>query len=269
MFGYVLANNASMSPEQIDRYRACYCGLCRTISRRHGQLCRLSLTYDMTFLILLLDSLYEPECRTGEGRCVMHPVKKQRWRSSRWAEYAADMNVALAYHNCLDDWQDDHNVGKLAYAKTMESAYHRIRRDWPEQCALIEDCLKRLGEYERADSPDLDGAAHCFGELMAGLFHVKDDFWTDTLTTIAHRLGQFIYVMDAALDEAEDVKKGRYNPIAAFRRDYGELDVVQTLTVLMGECAMAFESLPLEQDLDILRNILYSGVWCKWKMHNA
>ena len=30
------------------------------------------------------------------------------------------------------------------------------------------------------------------------------------------------------------------------------------------DCALAFERLPLEQDLDLLRNILYSGVWTKW-----
>lgn len=264
MFGYVLANSASLDKDQVARYRACYCGLCRTIRSRHGQLCRLSLTYDMTFLILLLDSLYEPETENGKNRCMVHPVNRQLWRCSQWTDYAADMNVALAYYNCLDDWQDDRNVPKYAYAQTLRPAYRRIQKQWPEQCALIEQCLAELTELEGAKSADLDGAAHCFGRLMAGLFHVKDDFWSDTLGRVGDTLGQFIYVMDAAMDEEEDAKKGRYNPISAFRKQYGDFDVIQALTILMGDCTMAFETLPLEQDLDLLRNILYSGVWTRW-----
>ena len=54
MFGYVIANPDSLSPEELARYKSCYCGLCRTLKERHGSLSRLTLTYDMTFLVLLL-----------------------------------------------------------------------------------------------------------------------------------------------------------------------------------------------------------------------
>lgn len=107
MFGYVVADQGSLNQIQLARYRACYCGLCRAIERRHGQLSRLSLTYDMTFLVLLLDSLYEPQRDDSAARCVAHPVRKQGQRISKYTDYAADMNVALAYYNCLDDWADD------------------------------------------------------------------------------------------------------------------------------------------------------------------
>ena len=38
------------------------------------------------------------------------------------------------------------------------------------------------------------------------------------------------------------------------------------LTLLIGEAAIAFETLPLVQDADILRNILYSGVWTRFSL---
>lgn len=264
MFGYVLANDAMLNEEQRSRYRACYCGLCKTIRQRHGQLARLSLTYDMTFLILLLDSLHEPEIKAGEERCMVHPMKPQCLRASRWTEYAADMNVALAYYNCLDDWQDDRNIMKLLYAQVLRPAVRRIGKQWPEQCQCMETTLAELSELEKAQSPDLDATAHCFGRLMAGLFRVGDPFWQDTLADVGDALGQFIYVMDAVMDEEEDRKKGHYNPVTAFRSKYGSFDVGQTLTLLIGACTMAFERLPLEQDLDLLRNILYSGVWARY-----
>ena len=36
------------------------------------------------------------------------------------------------------------------------------------------------------------------------------------------------------------------------------------LTMLIGECAARFERLPLVRDADIMRNILYSGVWLRY-----
>ena len=61
MFGYLIASATSLTEAERSRYKACYCGLCRTLKVRHCQLSRLTLNYYMTFLILLLQALYEPE----------------------------------------------------------------------------------------------------------------------------------------------------------------------------------------------------------------
>lgn len=266
MFGYVVADQANLSPEELDRYKSAYCGLCRAIGKRHGQHARMVLTYDMTFLVLLLDSLYEPQAGSGRGRCLPHPVRPRDWHSSSFTGYAADMNVALAYYNCLDDWQDDRNLAKLAAAKALEARYPAIRDRWPAQCRAIEDSISRLSALECSKSPDLDGAARCFGDLMAALFTVREDHWTSTLQAMGSCLGQFIYLMDAALDRKGDDKHGRYNPISAFEGQYGPFNALQALTMLIGDCTLAFERLPLEQDLSLLRNILYSGVWVRYAM---
>ena len=47
MFGYLVANLEDASDQEKARYRAAYCGLCRTLGGRCGQRCRLALTYDM------------------------------------------------------------------------------------------------------------------------------------------------------------------------------------------------------------------------------
>ena len=39
--------------------------------------------------------------------------------------------------------------------------------------------------------------------------------------------------------------------------------------MMMSECSKAFEQLPIVENTDILRNILYSGVWCKYELINA
>lgn len=266
MFGYVVADQANLQPEALKRYRSVYCGLCRSIGDRHGQAARMALTYDMTFLVLLLGSLYEPEEAWGKNRCLPHPVMPRSWSRSEITDYAADMNVALAYYNCLDDWQDDKNLPKLAAAKALEGRYPAIRARWSRQCQAIETELGKLSALEQAKSPDLDAACRCFGRLMGSLFVLYDDRWADDLRELGDKLGQFIYLMDAVLDQADDDRRRRYNPVSAFTERHGSFDAFPTLTMLIGDCTLAFERLPLEQDLSLLRNILYSGVWTQYAL---
>ena len=97
MFGYLVAADGVLEPEQLSRYRAVYCGLCRSLQRCFGQGARLTLTYDMTFLVLLLSSLYEPEETLSARRCPRHPLDKHLYSVSDISDYAANMNLALAY----------------------------------------------------------------------------------------------------------------------------------------------------------------------------
>lgn len=267
MFGYVTADLNLLSEEEKLRYRSVYCGLCRNIGARHGQSARLSLTYDMAFLVLLLSSLYEPEETSGEGRCIIHPVHQRSWRRSVVTDYAADLNVALACWKCRDDWQDEKKLSRLAAAKALEGRLEDISQRWPRQCHAVEVGLERLSALEEENSDDLDGCCRCFGALMGELFVWQEDRWAETLRLLGDRLGQFIYLMDAVLDRKEDQRRGRYNPVIAFESRHGSLEPLAALTMLIGDAAAAFERLPLEQDLPLLRNIIYSGVWVRWAEH--
>ena len=101
---------------------------------------------------------------------------------------------------------------------------------------------------------------------MGALFSVKEtDYWTPTLERLGKGLGRFIYIMDACIDYEEDRRKGRPNPLLAL--DCGERDRTgdtELLQMLLAEGVQAFEMLPLEQDLALMRNILYAGVWQKY-----
>ncbi len=78
---------------------------------------RFTLSYDLTFLNLLLCSLYEGETalHTGADHCPIHPVRTVDWRSSRPTDYCADLSVALHYYNAQDKWKDDRSLLGLGY----------------------------------------------------------------------------------------------------------------------------------------------------------
>ena len=126
-----------------------------------------------------------------------------------------------------------------------------------------------MAVYEEKQEETLDLAAGAFGKLMAELFVYKEDMWEQELRNFGFYLGKFIYIMDAYDDLEEDLKTGSYNPLKAVKKnskddnDY-ENTVQQILVMMMAEATAAFEKLPLLWDSEILRNILYSGVWAKY-----
>ena len=263
MFGYVNAGWKELTREQKDRYQAAYCGICRRIREQSSNLSRLSLSYDMAFLALLLMSLYEPEEASGERACLLHPIRKRPWLDSEFIRYAADMNVTLAYYNCLDDWQDDRKPGARMMAGVLGKTLPEIARRYPRQCRAIEDCITRLSELEKADCPNPDEPAGCFGELMAELFVYREDLWAPHLRQMGMALGRFIYLLDAAVDYRRDKRKKKYNPFLAMGMEEDWRQWEEYLVLAMGRCTRSYEMLPLVQDKGLLDNILYSGVWTR------
>ena len=265
MFGYVTASGKELTKAQQDRYGSVYCGICRAIRDQSGQIARLGLSYDMAFLALVLMSLYEPEEVSGRNNCAMHPLKRRTWVDNKYIRYSADMNVALAYYNCLDDWQDDGKVSAKAMAGILEKRLPAIEERWPRQCAAIRDCLARLGKLEKENCPNPDLPAGAFGDLMGELFVFEEDLWATTLRHMGQALGRFVYLLDAALDYDKDRRKDKYNPYIAMGtgKDWKKWEDYLVLT--MGRSTAHYEKLPLVQDKALLDNILYSGVWMRYR----
>lgn len=264
MFGYLTARTDLLDDERAARYKACYCGLCRSLRRRSGLSAGLTLNYDMSFLVLLLSSLYEPEERAGCEGCIAHPFKPRAWFSSEITDYAADMNVALGYLKCLDNWDDDGSLLAAAEAGLLKSADRGIRERYPRQCGAMEDALGTLAQIEKENRDSPDEASAAFGALMGELFVLREDRWSAPLRAMGDALGRFLYIMDACMDLSADTIRNRYNP---FRRRYGLENGAyfrDILQMLLGECLRHYDRLPLVRDKDILDNILCAGVWAQF-----
>ena len=255
MFGYVTVCEPELKVKDLKKYRAYYCGLCRTLKEDYGFMGQMTLTYDMTFAVILLSSLYETTTKHEEHRCKVHPAKRQHMLQNEITSYAAAMNVLLAYYHMEDDWQDDRKVSSLMTKSLIQGKAKKIIEKYPRQSEIIRKSLKELGECEHENSMDIDRAAGCFGRLMAELFVWKEDIWEKTLRKMGFYLGKFIYLMDAY----EDLPEDRLKELAK-RPDY-EAQMEQILRMMIAESTVRFEQLPCLVDVDILRNILYDGVW--------
>lgn len=301
MFGYVTINKAELSEEEYERFHSYYCGLCRVLRGKYKRRGQLLLNYDMTFLAVLLTSLYECETRTELVRCIPNGAKRHEVRVNEMTEYAADMNIALTYHKCRDSWNDEHSHSQRMVARMLEGGYGQLKIKYPRQISAMErellllaeleqrqgknlwaeelkkcgDCWKTRAQNHLLTAPkegdaDIDSAANCFGRLTAEVFVYREDEWKDTLWELGFYLGKFIYLMDAYDDLEKDRKKGGYNPFLplADREDFEDL-CRQILVMTMADCSRKFEMLPLLEEITILRNVMYSGIWTKYELIRA
>ncbi len=256
MFGYIITNPKLLTEAQLQHYKACYCGLCHALSSRHGFPCRATLNYDMTFLVLLLTALKDEDTPCASRSCPKHPLKKQDCWQNSITDYAADMNVLLAYYQQLDAWEDDRSASALTVSKLLKNKALAVKEGYPRQAKAITESLALLSDAEKRNDNNPDVPANCFGRLMGEIFRFGG-VEEDKLYAFGEALGRFIYLMDAACDLKKDIRKERYNPLVFIPSDMHKA----LLDTLLAECIARFEALPILRDKEIMENILYSGVW--------
>ncbi len=149
MFGYIAIHKPELKVREYEAYQAAYCGLCRSLKRRHGRLGQMTLSFDMTFLALLLTGLYEPETRNGIQRCAAHPLHRHPYRENPYYDYAADMNVILTYYKCLDDWEDERRLSGLLYARLLKGRMKKLKHQYGVKVSKTGRLLLKLRAYER------------------------------------------------------------------------------------------------------------------------
>ena len=174
------------------------------------------------------------------------------------------MNVILTYYKCMDDWQDEHKPLRYAYAGILKNCGNMHMSAYPAKIQRIRNALEELSSLEKQGETDVDRVAGCSGRIMKR-------FWPSVRMS-GNRpapsgiyLGKFIYILDAYDDVEKDAENGNYNPfLEKYKIEGFEEEVRRLLMMMLAECCREFEKLPILRYGDILRNILYSGVWCRF-----
>ncbi len=171
MLGYVKIDKAELKVREYEIYTGYYCGVCKSIGSRYGQLPRMFLSYDAAFLAMLLASLSDESDAPVQEHCVAHPVvKKKTIIRNRAVDYAADVMLILAWYKIADDANDE---GKL-YAKPvmllMQGIFRRLTETYPELCSSIKEHLSALSALENEKCASMDMAAEAFSKIMEDIF---------------------------------------------------------------------------------------------------
>lgn len=265
VFGYISVNPTKLTEEEKKRYRAFYCGLCHTLGEHYGSAGRATLSNDMTFLSLLLNALYEPTETMLNERCTLHPARQHMAVLHEGTNYAADMNILLAYHKCEDDVSDEASMRGRVGKRALKKAYEQVKKTWPRQAETVAKCLSEIARIENKESEDLDALTRLSGRMLGECFVWREDAFAPYLRDLGGALGKFVYLMDAYEDYDHDLKHRQFNPLKSLHaQDDYEERMEEILTMEMAACVRAYDDLPIEQDDALIRNILYSGVWGRY-----
>lgn len=279
MLGYVTADRPELKVREYELYGGYYCGVCKSIGRRFGQLPRLVLSYDAAFLALLLSSFTQGRERVFAEHCVVHPVKKKSVvYQEDGVDYAGDMMLILAYYKLKDDWRDDRNPLAGAGMVLSKKIFKKLVKKYPDKCIMIKKHLEDQIRLEKEGCASLDQAAEPFAKLMELVALPEDHGLTceeaEELKRFGYHLGKWIYLVDAYDDLEADRKKGAYNPllrqfecpedtsVEAFQDRIKERIEFNLLSCL-GGLAQAYEKLPVKRNQGILENIIYLGLFHK------
>lgn len=283
MFGYVTPLKPELKIREYESFKSYYCGICMHIKDGFGNIPRMSLNYDMTFLGLLLDGLHKEERSFKIQRCIAHPLKKKPMIVNNKAlAYAAAMNVSLVYYKLLDDVADDRSMKSKVSSIILSPYKSKFNRNVTIINDIIEENLKKLSylEVEKRFS-SIDEIAHPFSEIVGKILNLyPEEFEGDSeeirgnLYELGYSLGKWIYIIDALDDLKEDMEKNKFNPI-----NYLYNTNNKTYEELMGEirdrmeftifncgytCRNALEKLPIKRNKEILENIISLGMMDKY-----
>lgn len=261
MFGFVVLNKADASEKDKEAYKAHYCGLCHVLDEKYGKKGMLSLSYDMVFLDLLLEDLYNETPISGMERCKLHPLKEHRFQISEATGYSADMQMLLYYYSLLDNLKDEGRDEKKVLL--YKDAILTLSERFPRQAKAIQSRLEELGKEEKNNNKDPEKLSLIFGRLLGEVFAREDDgFFSSDLRALGCALGRFIYLLDAWVDKKKDEKKNLFNPLPD---SISAEEMEQMLLDAASAASGTFERLPLDENLPLLRNILYSGIWSSFR----
>ena len=217
MFGYVRPPLQELPPEEAERFRRMYCGLCHTLGQRYGVVSRFILNYDFTFLAILLSDPAEGEA--GCARCLASPFCRRTFQKADPAlELAADESVILAYWQLRDSVADSPFFKGLKYrllSWLLRGAYRRAARERPDFDRSTQRQLGLLARLEAEKCPSLDRPADTFAVLLESAADgVSDPVRRRVLGQMLYHLGRWVYLVDAADDLQKDAASGNYNPVA-------------------------------------------------------
>lgn len=283
MFGYVIPLKQELKIREYNIFRGYYCGICHEIKKNYGNIPRLSLNYDMTFLAIFLDSLCDTKIETINKRCIAHLLKKPSIIYNNLAiTYAASMNVALSYYKILDDVNDDNNI-KSKFLLHMLSHYNKkFTKDILFINKIIEKELKRLSILEREKNfSSLDEICDPFSVIVGKIIELyPNSLYNDSidkrelLYKFGYTLGKWIYLIDALDDLEEDMRLKKFNPIEFLFNEsnfnYSELkdSITDRIEFNILNCAYncmeIFNKLEIKKNKEIIENIISLGMMDKY-----
>lgn len=280
MLGYLKPYIPELLVREHTRYRAIYCGVCKSLETFHGQFERLGLSYDITFLVLFLLAFEEETDDSQEQSCLKHLGKKQPMLKPRaLTEFAAGLSCYLALAQAEDDLRDGQALKAGITKLFFSSGAEKFKCAYPVLTQEIQAGLEEFWEYEATHFPEeaqnsletarivAETSAAYSGKLLASIFEealklletkvFQDSRYLHLLMIFAQSLGEWVYLIDALDDKEKDEERGLFNPYFGLETEEYLPLAVDLLASRQSALDYRGALFPYYKDAGIIENILH------------
>lgn len=265
MFGYVVIDKPNILIKDYQTYRSYYCGLCKAIGKRTGQLMRFSLNYDIVLLALLAYNYENKDPVFKMGHCPTHPLKKVEYvDDEELFGRISDVNTILGFYKAEDDVLDE---GKHRGIKQFIKGYYRkAAKRLPAFSESVRSGYEKLREKEK-QGKSAEELGDVFGQMLMKAADAVTDKADALFRKLLYTIGKWIYVIDAVDDVKEDHEKNNFNP---FLREIQSWDdtvfdkVEREARPILYECIAdvreCYDKMHVEISEGALSNVIYLGL---------
>lgn len=281
MFGYVYPFKPDLKIRHYNTFKSYYCSLCHEIKKNYGNIPRISINFDTTFMAILLDSFSNNKHSIEKKICIIHPVEKKLIvKNNSSINYASHITMILTHNKIIDDINDENNL----FSKIVLPISNKYIKKLPNYLKNLNEVifnqlndLKNLEDSKKKLS--IDEFSHPFGNVIKNIFEFygKTNNFPENdlqyLKNLGYNLGKWIYIIDAFNDLEKDIKNNSFNPILnledTIKKDEITITEFKTqikdkfsslLTYINLKCLENFQKLSLVKNYDLIENILQLGM---------
>lgn len=270
MIGYVRVLKPEMKVKDYETYKAVYCSLCKKLGKNYGILSRFTLSYDFTFLALLIMSLKDGCTEFERKRCAFNPLKKCNYcKDTKDLDMPSASAMIMLYYKILDNIDDERGIKRLGYyllKPIFANAHKKAKKDYPQIEEIVKEYIDTQRQLEKSGCSELDRVADPTAKALSKILSLcsDDEKQKRVLSRLGYVIGRYIYLLDSACDLKQDIEDGRYN-VLKYEVDgkpdkYARERITPQLYTCVNEAGLCFELLSIKKYKDILGNIIYLGL---------
>ena len=271
MLGYVRINKGELKVKEYELYRGLYCSLCRALRKEYGLLSTLVLSYDVTFLVLVLLSISDISPEFRAARCPFNPVKKCNYclNGAEKFSYSAAVSIILFYFKIRDNISDSSFFKRIFAYLVLPYAvrkYNKAAKKFPSLALEISVLMDEQRSVEEKNCSSVDEAADASAKALGLIFSYLNGE-IPLLKDFGYAVGRWVYLVDAADDICDDIKNKSFNVFVNRFKLESESDITDevkkeienSLNLSLASAVDFCERLGFNFLLPIIENVLIDG----------
>lgn len=273
MFGYVKVNKPEMKVREYETYRGLYCSLCKALGKEYGITARFMLSYDVTFLVIVLLATRQVLPSFKKGRCPFNPMKRCNYCGNAEKEFsfAAAVTVLLFYYKILDNIHDSGFFKKILFCLVYPYAFLKRKKalkKYKELDSHIAKAMTKQSEVEKSGTDSFDLSAHNSADMLGKIFSWESED-NEKLYKFGYFIGRWVYLVDAADDIEKDLKSGSFNVfVVKYALSKGKNiseeekeEILGSLNMTLASVAAAYKELDISILFPIIENIIFDSMY--------